>query len=292
MKILKIFGAVFAVHVLAFVVIFANPGCTSSNAATASTDEGTSDAAEAAAPSILPVSMPPPNFAAAINFDPNAPAVPPGRYSPTRPSEVAPPTPVAPAPQEPIATAAPAAPAATNEQATAAPQNQEPIVYTVVGGDSLWSVSKRYGISFSELAAANGLPSSAGLRVGQRLTIPPSRAAAAASAAPASGNTPDGASAHVVQSGETLSAIAQRYGVRLAEIQEANRIVNSDLIRPGMSLIIPGFQTVGPAPVARAQAAPAPRNDAPPPAATVPTVPNLPRPSEIPVIRLEGLNAP
>lgn len=49
---------------------------------------------------------------------------------------------------------------------------------------------------------------------------------------------------HVVQPGETLFSIAATYGVSLAELIEANRIQNPDLIRPGEVLVIPGRTAV------------------------------------------------
>ncbi len=44
--------------------------------------------------------------------------------------------------------------------------------YTVIAGDTLFSLAERFGISVKELAAANGLPENAPLRIGQRLLIP------------------------------------------------------------------------------------------------------------------------
>ncbi|MCS7187324.1 MAG: stalk domain-containing protein [Armatimonadetes bacterium] len=44
--------------------------------------------------------------------------------------------------------------------------------YTVIAGDTLYGLAERFGISIQELAAANGLPENAPLRIGQRLIIP------------------------------------------------------------------------------------------------------------------------
>ena len=48
----------------------------------------------------------------------------------------------------------------------------------------------------------------------------------------------DGNRTHVVQHGETLAAIARRYGTTVRQIQSANRIRNH-IIRPRQVLIIP-----------------------------------------------------
>ena len=44
--------------------------------------------------------------------------------------------------------------------------------YTVLKGETLASVAKKYGISRVELAHANGLGTGAGLRTGQKLKVP------------------------------------------------------------------------------------------------------------------------
>ena len=52
---------------------------------------------------------------------------------------------------------------------------------------------------------------------------------------------------YVVQPGDSLSRIAQRFGVPMATIMSANGIVNPNLIFAGQRLTIPGPGT-GPAP--------------------------------------------
>ncbi|MCL5074636.1 MAG: LysM peptidoglycan-binding domain-containing protein [Chloroflexi bacterium] len=44
---------------------------------------------------------------------------------------------------------------------------------------------------------------------------------------------------YVVQSGDTLSSIAQKYKVTVGAIVKANQIENADRIQPGQKLIIP-----------------------------------------------------
>ncbi len=49
----------------------------------------------------------------------------------------------------------------------------------------------------------------------------------------------DGTIIHVVQRGETLYGIANRYGVNMYRIAEANRLTNLNAIYPGQRLVIP-----------------------------------------------------
>ena len=77
----------------------------------------------------------------------------------------------------PSATAAAApptpSPAVAARTPTAVARTATPAtVYVVKAGDSLTSVAAAHGVSLQHLAAANGLPPTARLSIGQRLTIP------------------------------------------------------------------------------------------------------------------------
>ncbi len=80
---------------------------------------------------------------------------------------------------------------------------------------------------------------------------------------------------YTVQSGDTLSAIARKFGVTVAAITAANNIANPNLIKPGQVLTIP--DTAAPAPSPAPPATPPP---APPPA--VPSAPPTPPQQQTP----------
>lgn len=103
--------------------------------------------------------------------------------------------------------------------------------YIVQPGDSLLSIAAAYGLSASELAAANGLAWDAWVYSGQSLTIP--TATATVSAATTSGS-------YTVQRGDTLHRIAQVYGTTVAALQTANGLTNSNFVYVGQQLVIPG----------------------------------------------------
>ncbi len=67
-------------------------------------------------------------------------------------------------------------PAGTSELALSVLENMEPmdfpIKYTVVQGDSLWSISRRYGCTVSQICELNGIKESAILKIGKILYIP------------------------------------------------------------------------------------------------------------------------
>ncbi len=258
MKILKIFGVVVGLHVLALLLIFANPGCsTARKPAPVPGDTVAKEAAPAASvsaalPTPAPAADAPPVVPASAAsapaastpplFDPSAPAVaaaPAGadsansvRFTPTRPG-----TPVAGALQaEKTADVTPAS------------------TYVVRPGDSLWSIAKKHGLTVADLTVANGIAANANLQPGKKLVIParsgamtpavaPLPAAAAKAARPAKSAAPKAAVdgvRHVVKPGESLSVIARNYGLRQSEIALANGISDPARIQAGMELVIPG----------------------------------------------------
>jgi len=234
MKILKIFGIVVGIHVFALILIFANPGCSAMTKTPPAPSE-TVVKNDAPAPSITVPSVA--GAEAPANFDPNAAAVsmPAAiRYSPTRPNTAAAGVLAA----EPVADVMPAT------------------TYTVGAGDSLWSIAHKNHLSKAELAAANNLKPEASLKVGQKLIIPgksiagapgvartAAPAAAAVASEPVAGpRGPADSVKHTVKPGETLGAIARKYQVKVGDIATANNISDPMKIRPGMELIIPGWQ--------------------------------------------------
>lgn len=57
---------------------------------------------------------------------------------------------------------------------------------------------------------------------------------------PVPGPTPDPTpSVYVVQAGDTLSEIAERFGITVRALVRANQLENPDRIHPGQELVIP-----------------------------------------------------
>lgn len=100
--------------------------------------------------------------------------------------------------------------------------------YVVQRGDTLWSISRRYGTEPATLRVANGLSSST-LRVGQQLRVP-------VGGAPAPGAQP---AVYRVRPGDNLWRIARQHGTEPRDIQRANGL-SSTRIFPGQVLQLPG----------------------------------------------------
>jgi len=99
------------------------------------------------------------------------------------------------------------------------------ITYTVREGDTLSSLARTYRTTVWAIMNKNGLTDPDHLRVGQTLIIPV-------------GSMPS-QRIHRVQPGESLASIAQRYGVSLAALAQANGLSNPNRIVVGQVLVIP-----------------------------------------------------
>lgn len=97
-------------------------------------------------------------------------------------------------------------------------------VHTVVAGDTLFSIARRYGSTVDAIKQANHLTGT-NIYVGQRLVIP-------------SPSGPSGTTIHTVVRGDTLFSIARHYGTTVDAIRQANHLTGTN-IYVGQRLQIP-----------------------------------------------------
>jgi membrane-bound lytic murein transglycosylase D len=160
-----------------------------------------------------------------------------------------------------------------------------PATYVVKSGDTVSLLAQRYGMTAAELRRLNDLPGDS-IRVGQKLRLrtadsasarpasaqapapaasgpPTAPRAQGAPSAPSSGSDPSGPATgtYEVRSGDTVSQIAERHGMTVAQLRQLNNL-SDDNIRPGQKLRVTGGGSQA-APAAPA----APRAQAPPPPA-------------------------
>lgn len=148
--------------------------------------------------------------------------------------------------------------------------------YTVTAGDTLVSIGLRYGITWQELAAVNGLSEFSLLQIGQELALPasldeeeePESAAETESTTVTSAITttmsttndtgefqPNRQSRsssgvttqteYTVRSGDTPLAIALSHKISLSELYRANNLTDRSLLQIGQVLIIPSVADEG-----------------------------------------------
>ncbi|MCS7011380.1 MAG: LysM peptidoglycan-binding domain-containing protein [Anaerolineales bacterium] len=109
--------------------------------------------------------------------------------------------------------------------------------YTVRAGDTLESIADLYQVSPEALGKANCLVTTT-LLPGSLLYLPPRPTRTPIPCGP-----PPGWIAYIVQSGDTLYRLSRAYGISVAELQRANCLGGSTLIRTGQKLYVPPWAT-------------------------------------------------
>ncbi len=131
----------------------------------------------------------------------------------------------------------------------------EPVTYTVKKGDTLWDISRRYGVSMQELAAFNNMDPDETLSVGRKLQIPPGGSAAEGADQGGdedSGDTePDGDGTateveqqpipengkYTVESGDSLWLIHKKFDIPVKKIRKLNGL-ESNVLHVGQVLVL------------------------------------------------------
>ncbi len=152
--------------------------------------------------------------------------------------------------------------ATPTEAPTETPTPVPPTEYIVVAGDTLLEIATEFDITVDELKAFNGLDSD-DIGEGQTLFIPAPTPTPGPTPTPdprQPTETPSPYILHTVRAGDTLSTIAEQYGVSMEAIRAANELpANSQHIVVGLALVIPrNTPTPTPPPVAEAVATPTP----------------------------------
>ena len=105
------------------------------------------------------------------------------------------------------------------------------IQHTIVEGDTLWDISRRYNVTSQEIAKWNNMSSKQTLRLGQKLTI-----------WKAAGTAQKKQTAHrvtyKVRSGDSLGVIAAKFNVKTADLVRWNKLKGQKYIKPGQKLSV------------------------------------------------------
>jgi cell wall-associated NlpC family hydrolase len=115
----------------------------------------------------------------------------------------------------------------TENAASAAGAPLQPLVRTVVEGDTLRSIAAEFSVSISTILASNRFDDPDLIRVGQEIVIPP-----------VDGVVTD------VKPGETLGQLAERFGVTPEDVAQANALADDpDRTIPYERIVVPGKET-------------------------------------------------
>ncbi|HQA14654.1 MAG TPA: LysM domain-containing protein [Ornithinibacter sp.] len=104
--------------------------------------------------------------------------------------------------------------------------------HTVVAGDTLAKLAATYELTVDDLVRWNAIKDANVITVGQVLKLSGPPAPTAPPVTPAE-------QIYVVQPGDTVSALAQKFGLRWVDIAAINKLEDMDLIIVGQKLVIP-----------------------------------------------------
>ncbi len=115
-------------------------------------------------------------------------------------------------------------------------------IYIVQAGDCLSLIAERFGMSVETLKQLNHLSSNL-INVGQNLQVSHT-SGESVSTVPAAGTTVEKAaeSFYIVQAGDSLGAIAQKYSMSSSQLMSINGM-GSDIIYPGQKLVLAANMT-------------------------------------------------
>lgn len=114
--------------------------------------------------------------------------------------------------------------------------------YTVKAGDTLSAIASRYSTSSSTLASLNSLSNPNLIYVGQVLKVS-SNASTSSSTSSSANSTVTTAASYTVKAGDTLSAIAAKYGTTYQALASANSISNPNDIYVGQVIKVSATAT-------------------------------------------------
>lgn len=129
--------------------------------------------------------------------------------------------------------------------------------YTVQSGDTLSGIANQFSTTVYTLAHLNDIQNVNQIYIGQRLLVRQTTSQPANPSQPIVNNNPQtsGQSSYTVKSGDTLSGIANQFGVNYAQLAQINNIANPNRIYVGQVLQLQAG--------ANHQAATTPTNNAP-----------------------------
>lgn len=132
------------------------------------------------------------------------------------------------------------------------PAQSAPVTYTVRPGDTISSIANRFGLRTVDVLAWNGLTWRSVIYPGQKLSL----SGASAPVAPTAPPKAPASTTHVVVAGDTVFAIARKYGTTVDKVLAANGLSRASVIYPGQKLSVSGTSAAPAASVAPASPAP------------------------------------
>lgn len=114
--------------------------------------------------------------------------------------------------------------------------SQKTIKHTVVSGESIYSIAKKYDVSESDIYELNPKSKGALLQLKTVLLIPNKKSKSKSNKEVSS--TKNATETHIVESGESLYKIAKKYDISLEKLKELNPDIKPESIQIGDKIVV------------------------------------------------------
>ncbi len=119
----------------------------------------------------------------------------------------------------------------------------EDVIHIIEKGDTLYSISKKYNTPVDSILKKNNLSDPSKIKIGQKLIIP--TASSAKNDKKTNTKTNSEELTHVIQKGDTLYALAKKFGVKFSDILKLNGLSEKTPLKIGQILKIPKGKSQG-----------------------------------------------
>ena len=114
--------------------------------------------------------------------------------------------------------------------------SQKTIKHTVVSGESIYSIAKKYDVSESDIYELNPKSKGALLQLKTVLLIPNKKTKSKSNKEVSSSK--NATETHIVESGESLYKIAKKYDISLEKLKELNPDIKPESIQIGDKIVV------------------------------------------------------
>ncbi|UTY23861.1 LysM peptidoglycan-binding domain-containing protein [Treponema denticola] len=121
----------------------------------------------------------------------------------------------------------------------------EDIVHIIEKGDTLYALSKKYNTPIDSILKKNNLSDPSKIKIGQKIIIPVE--SSAKNDKKTNAKTGSEEITHVIQKGDTLYALAKKFGIKFSDLLKLNGINEKTPLKIGQILKIPQGTTQEPA---------------------------------------------
>ena len=121
----------------------------------------------------------------------------------------------------------------------------ETTTYTIKRGDTLYSIAREFNTPLEQLLELNGITDPARIKAGSSIKLSPGFETGPEVTGASESEKPDSGRTHIVEPGDTLYSLSQKYALPLGDLIKANPLSHTRVLRIGQRLVIPIPESAG-----------------------------------------------